>query len=230
MTHLILSGFHDPDSERLAAAVAAAHPDWTAKRASDDLDELLQPDAATDTVALVWCLTTSAAHSGRVANHLAARGCSVIVVTQDTELRGYDVASGNLEFCFNPFATDEVLTRIDVARSRKAHRKPNVIVQGELAINPETFDVRLSGRPIDLTYKEYELLKLLASSPGRVYKREEILDRIWGEDYFGGTRTVDVHVRRLRSKLEDVSHDIIETMWRVGYRFSVPDAPAAAAE
>ena len=70
-----------------------------------------------------------------------------------------------------------------------------------------------------LAFKEYELLKLMAANPGRVYSRETLLEQVWGYQYFGGTRTVDVHIRRLRSKIEDASHTFIDTVWNVGYRF-----------
>ena len=83
------------------------------------------------------------------------------------------------------------------------------------------------GRIVELTFKEYELLKLLASNSGRVYSREALLDQIWGYDYYGGDRTVDVHVRRLRSKIEDSTHTFIETVRNIGYRFKkTPGNPA----
>ncbi|MEX2599619.1 MAG: response regulator transcription factor [Dehalococcoidia bacterium] len=94
-----------------------------------------------------------------------------------------------------------------------------VIRAGDLVINTNRYDVFLSGKPVLLTFKEYELLKLLAGNPGRVYSREALLEQVWGYQYFGGTRTVDVHVRRLRSKIEDASHTFIDTVWNVGYRF-----------
>lgn len=72
---------------------------------------------------------------------------------------------------------------------------------------------------MDLTYKEYELLRFLASRPGRVFTREALLSQVWGYDYFGGSRTVDVHIRRLRAKIEDASHSFIDTVRGVGYRF-----------
>jgi DNA-binding response OmpR family regulator len=87
----------------------------------------------------------------------------------------------------------------------------------------DRYEVTLVGRKIDLTYKEYELLKYLAMNPGRVFSREALLRSVWEYDYFGGTRTVDVHVRRLRSKIDDVKNGFIETVWNVGYRFRAPD-------
>ena len=95
----------------------------------------------------------------------------------------------------------------------------NRILRGDLAIDVDNCEVSLGGRLIELTYKEYELLKFLASSPGRVHTRETLLDRVWGYDYYGGDRTVDVHIRRLRSKIEDSSHTFIDTVRNVGYRF-----------
>ncbi|MBH66103.1 MAG: hypothetical protein CL784_06280 [Chloroflexi bacterium] len=98
----------------------------------------------------------------------------------------------------------------------------NIIVHGELVIDCDRYEVTRSGRKVDLTYKEYELLKYLASNPGRVFSRESLLRSVWEYDYFGGTRTVDVHIRRLRSKIDDVSNHFIETQWNVGYRFRSP--------
>ena len=77
----------------------------------------------------------------------------------------------------------------------------------------------MDNRIIDLTFKEYELLKLMATNRGRVFTRDNLLDKIWGYDYFGGDRTVDVHIRRLRSKIEDANHSYIETVRNIGYKF-----------
>ena len=93
---------------------------------------------------------------------------------------------------------------------------------GDLSINHTNYEVAVSGRSVNLRFKEYELLLLMATNPGRVYTREQLLERIWGYDYLGGTRTVDVHIRRLRSKIEDRDHQFIETVWNVGYKFKDP--------
>ena len=220
----MLFGFGDPDSERLAADVIAAHPDMVPVRAdSDGLAESSANDANGGGIALVWCLGGSTAHGRIVTNRVAAEGNPVVAITNDVDSRGFNFQSNNLEVCFNPYSSDEVLARIDAAIARATRSEQSIIRQGDLTINVDNFDVQLSGSSVELTYKEYELLKLLASNPGRVFRREDILRRIWGDDYFGGTRTVDVHVRRLRSKLDDVSHEVIETMWRVGYRFASPE-------
>jgi len=91
--------------------------------------------------------------------------------------------------------------------------------RGDLAINTATCEVSLGGRLIELTFKEYTLLKFLAANPGRVHTREVLLNKVWGYDYYGGDRTVDVHVRRLRSKIEDANHAFIDTVRNIGYRF-----------
>ncbi|EAP97056.1 transcriptional regulatory protein [Janibacter sp. HTCC2649] len=103
------------------------------------------------------------------------------------------------------------------------------ITAGVLVIDEATYSVKLRGKALDLTYKEFELLKYLAQHPGRVFTRAQLLQEVWGYDYFGGTRTVDVHVRRLRAKLGSDHETLIGTVRNVGYRF-VPEEAEAAAE
>ncbi|GAA2567829.1 two-component system response regulator GlnR [Winogradskya consettensis] len=95
---------------------------------------------------------------------------------------------------------------------------------GELSIDPETYAAKLRGRPLDLTYKEFELLRFLAQHPGQVFTRAQLLRDVWGYDYFGGTRTVDVHVRRLRAKLGTEFESMIGTVRQVGYKLVLPPA------
>lgn len=98
----------------------------------------------------------------------------------------------------------------------------HLIRSGEVTIDEASYTARLGGRALDLTFKEFELLKYLAQHPGRVFTREQLLQEVWGYDYFGGTRTVDVHVRRLRAKLGADNEMLIGTVRNVGYRFVVP--------
>ena len=86
-------------------------------------------------------------------------------------------------------------------------------------LNLETYQAAIDGRPLDLTYMEYELLKFLSSNPGRVFTRETLLSRVWGYEYYGGARTVDVHIRRLRAKLGEEYAGLIQTVRSVGYKF-----------
>ena len=96
---------------------------------------------------------------------------------------------------------------------------PDVIRQGALAIDTAGYRVFVDGTLVELTFKEYELVRFLATHPNRVYTRETLLDKVWGYDYFGGARTVDVHIRRIRSKIEVGGHTFIETVRSVGYCF-----------
>ena len=119
----------------------------------------------------------------------------------------------------------EVEARLRLAVGRltqaAAGSTSGLIKAGELSIDPDTYAAKLKGRPLDLTYKEFELLKFLAQHPGRVFTRDQLLREVWGYDYFGGTRTVDVHVRRLRAKLGSEYESMIGTVRQVGYKFVV---------
>ena len=113
--------------------------------------------------------------------------------------------------------------RLAVGRLNSATAASGGLIRaGELTIDPDTYAAKLKGRPLDLTYKEFELLKFLAQHPGRVFTRDQLLREVWGYDYFGGTRTVDVHVRRLRAKLGSEYESMIGTVRQVGYKFVVP--------
>ena len=101
---------------------------------------------------------------------------------------------------------------------------PEEIRNGDVAIDEASYTAKVGGRVLDLTYKEFELLKFLAQHPGRVFTRAQLLQEVWGYDYFGGTRTVDVHVRRLRAKLGAEHESVIGTVRNVGYRFVAADA------
>jgi len=129
----------------------------------------------------------------------------------------------------------EARIRLGIGRRALANRSGSreEIRAGELVIDEDGYTARLPTRTLDLTFKEFELLKYLAQHPGRVYSRAQLLQEVWGYDYFGGTRTVDVHVRRLRAKLGPEHELLIGTVRNVGYRFVVPpreDRPADAEE
>ncbi len=121
------------------------------------------------------------------------------------------------EFVLSPWAEGELLLRLE--RRLGPAPSPDVIRFGDLSIDLVRYEVTLAGKRVELTFKEYQLLKFLASHPGRVFTREALLAQLWDYDYFGGERTVDVHIRRLRSKIEDQAHTFIETVRGVGYRF-----------
>lgn len=129
----------------------------------------------------------------------------------------------------------EVATRLRLLTERERGRatlaqavpEGSRIEVGELAIDPAGYTVRLRGRTLDLTYKEFELLKYLALHPGHVFTRAQLLQEVWGYDYYGGTRTVDVHVRRLRAKLGTEHEALIGTVRNVGYLFEAPEEERA---
>jgi len=121
----------------------------------------------------------------------------------------------------------EVHARLRLLESRtNSSANSGMISLGELTIEEDTYTARLRGRPLELTYKEFELLKFLAQHPGRVFTREQLVTEVWGYDFFGGTRTVDVHVRRLRAKLGPEHEALIGTVRNVGYKMVPPSRSA----
>lgn len=124
------------------------------------------------------------------------------------------------DFCLDPFHPRELEARLRHLLWRAGgSTSPDLVAYDQLALNLETYQAAIAGRPLDLTYMEYELLKFLAQHPGRVFTREQLLSRVWGYEYYGGARTVDVHVRRLRAKLGEEHAGLIQTVRSVGYRF-----------
>ena len=123
------------------------------------------------------------------------------------------------DFCLSPFHPRELEARLKhgLWLSGKG-TQAELIEYGPLILNLETYQAVIEKRPLDLTFMEYELLKFLATRPGKVFTRETLLSRVWGYEYYGGARTVDVHIRRLRAKLGE-EHNLIHTVRSVGYRF-----------
>jgi DNA-binding response OmpR family regulator len=121
------------------------------------------------------------------------------------------------DFLVEPATDAELWLRL--RRFSTAEGDGHSIQVGGLVIHPQSYEVFIDGRPMQLTFKEYELLKFLAAHPERVWDRQALLNRIWAYDYFGGTRTVDVHIRRLRAKLGPRYADLIQTVRQVGYKF-----------
>jgi len=128
------------------------------------------------------------------------------------------------DYMVKPFSPRELVARVRAILRRAAEagsRKDDLIVVGDLVINPKSHEVRVRGKKVDLTLKEYQLLKFLAENPGRVFTREVLLDRLWEGGYFGDTRTIDVHIRHLREKIEEDPSNphYILTVRGVGYKF-----------
>jgi DNA-binding response OmpR family regulator len=155
-------------------------------------------------------------------------GCPIIVIATEGGLSAVSADWGIDDVLLDTSGPAEVDARIRIAMGKHqafmAQSDPHSgeIRTGDVVIDEASYTARLKGNALDLTFKEFELLKYLAQHPGRVFTRAQLLQEIWGYDYFGGTRTVDVHIRRLRSKLGPEFEAIIGTVRNVGYRFTMP--------
>jgi len=157
--------------------------------------------------------------------------CKILVTTGVTVPVLLVLTEGGLTAVQSDWGVDDVIlesagpaeadARIRLAIGRLTEDKSSSKIQTSgVIIDEASYSAKVHGRPLDLTYKEFELLRFFASHPSRVFTREQLLSEVWGYDYFGGTRTVDVHVRRLRAKLGDLE-SLIGTVRNVGYRFNV---------
>jgi DNA-binding response OmpR family regulator len=161
--------------------------------------------------------------------HATGLGVPLLAVVSESGLVALSADWGLDDVVLASAGPAEIEARLRLAVGRQGQANSNeggLIRAGELAIDPDTYAAKLKGRPLDLTYKEFELLKFLAQHPGRVFTRDQLLREVWGYDYFGGTRTVDVHVRRLRAKLGSEYESMIGTVRQVGYKFVVPPSRA----
>jgi len=150
----------------------------------------------------------------------AADSPAVIAIIGPEQMAAFDPAQSPDDFILAGAAPAELCARVRQALWRRSRvDDKNTVKCGELVMDLANYTVHVAGRPVELTYKEYELLRFLATNRDRVFSRETLLSKVWGYDFFGGARTVDVHVRRLRSKIEDRHNTFIETVRNVGYRF-----------
>jgi DNA-binding response OmpR family regulator len=148
------------------------------------------------------------------------RKIPIIVLVTGEKLNDLDSNTTIDDFVVKPWEATEVTARINrILRQKGSIDSEDIIKCGDLAIDLAKCEVSISGKQIILTFKEYQLLKFLASDQGKVFTRESLLSKVWGWDYYGGDRTVDVHIRRLRSKIEDPTHTFIQTVRNIGYRF-----------
>ena len=161
--------------------------------------------------------------AGMIRGSRRLRSTVVMAIVPDHHLTSFSLRDEVDDFVVAPLREAELRARLTRLFAR-IHEAPSAtaVVAGELTIDPATYDVTLSGARVDLTLKEYELLKYLVTNPGRVFTRDQLLDSVWGYDYVGGTRTVDVHIRRLRAKLGELGETAIDTVRGVGYSFRPP--------
>ncbi len=195
------------------------------RTAPTEVSSLLE--AGTADIAIVDARTDLAAARG-LCSLLGTTGTSVPVVAVVNEggLVAVNVEWGLDEILLPGTGPAEIDARLRLLIGRRGgvadQESVGKVTLGELVIDEGTYTARLRGRPLDLTYKEFELLKFLAQHPGRVFSRDQLLREVWGFDYFGGHRTVDVHVRRLRAKLGSEYESMIGTVRQVGYKLVLP--------
>jgi DNA-binding response OmpR family regulator len=210
-----------PALDLLPHAVRVATPDdWNRAPGGPDVDAVLVDAAANLNQARATCRRVRAS---------AAR-VPLIALVREAGLVSVAVDWGVDDFVLTTSGPTEVATRLSMAVSRRgteAATGQELIHIGDLTIDPHSYTIKLRGESLALTYKEFELLRFLAQQPGRVFSRDQLLREVWGYDYFGGSRTVDVHVRRLRAKLGPRCETMIGTVRQVGYKFVAPPAAGA---
>ncbi len=148
----------------------------------------------------------------------------VVLIVDYTQIKTADLPPGVQEVLYRPLRLDEAVVRLEhlFKRTHKINEK-NLIQKGRLTMDIAKYEVSVGSKKIDLTFTEFELLKFLCSHPGVVFTREVLLNKVWGYEYYGGTRTVDVHIRRLRSKIENPRSIFIDTVRNIGYKFIVEE-------
>ena len=220
---LLLTHALQPSAEVLPALGLLAH---TVRAAPAEVSALL--DAPRVDVLLVDA-RRDLPHARSLCRVLRTTGvdCPVLLVTTEGGLAAVSADWGIDDVLLDTAGPAEVEARLRLALSRRAAESGEddaltEIRRGDVTIDEATYTARVRGRVLDLTFKEFELLKYLAQHPGRVFTRAQLLQEVWGYDYFGGTRTVDVHVRRLRAKLGPEHETLIGTVRNVGYRFVLP--------
>ena len=216
----VLLVFPDPPPPELVRTLDLAGYGWGAISTTDDVaDE--EPDegwagavvSATDDPDVAWSVCRALRKRDEPIE-------PVLVVVSGAQLNDLDSRDELFDdFLIGPFHPRELEARLKHLLWRTGRGpSPEVVEYGTLVLNLETYQAAIDGRPLDLTFMEYELLKYLASHPGKVFTREALLNRVWGYEYYGGARTVDVHVRRLRAKLGEEHANLIQTVRSVGYK------------
>ncbi|MDC0034910.1 response regulator transcription factor [Chloroflexi bacterium] len=195
---------------------------------SSDIETFVdQAEAAKHTpLVFIYLSFLKKQHISRILDLCKTGNVPTMAVISRDDLMSLDTELHITDFLVQPFPEEDLIMRsiFSIKRAKIDLIEDELIIRGDLTINPSNYEVLINNNRINLRFKEYELLLLLASNPGRVYDRATLLNQIWGYDYFGGTRTVDVHIRRLRSKIEINSENpYIETIWNVGYRFRSSD-------
>ncbi len=212
--------YPDPPPAALAAALDSACLPW--KSASDPAGPAAMDATDSWPGAVVWAAQDPEAGFAacRALRRRQDPPMPILILVSPAQL-GHLPGREDLfdDFALWPPTEGELEARLSRLLWRQHPGGAEVVHYGPLALNLETYQAVLAGRPLDLTYMEYELLRFLATHPGKVFTREALLSQVWGYEYYGGARTVDVHVRRLRAKLGEEHASLISTVRSVGYRF-----------
>ena len=231
---LLLTNAMTPSADVLPALGLLAH---SVRVAPLEVSALLDETTASATDAILVDARRDLVQARSLCRLLRTTGASAPVFAILTEggLVALTAEWGVDDVLLDTAGPAEVDARLRLATGRVASvaeeaGEPGVVRAGELTIDEGTYTCRLKGRALDLTFKEFELLKYLAQHPGRVFTRAQLLQEVWGYDYYGGTRTVDVHVRRLRAKLGAEHEQLIGTVRHVGYKFVTPPLAALPAD
>ena len=224
MELLLMTNATNPSADALPALGLLAH---TVRVAPLDVTVLLDNDPGD--VVLVDARTDLVQTRGFI-RLLATTGIAapIIAIVQEGGLIAVSSDWGMDDFILDTAGPTELEARLRFALTNRLAVEQDeiqIVTRGDLTIEEESYSARIKSRSLDLTYKEFELLKYLAQHPGRVFSRGQLLQEVWGYDYFGGTRTVDVHVRRLRAKLGNEHEALIGTVRNVGYKFVTPREP-----
>jgi len=213
--------FPDPAPPALAQALDLAGYPWKAASSSDAADRLEPEDGWSGAIVAADDDPDGAFALCRALRKRDLPFEPLLLLAASPQLTDLELRDDLFDdFCLTPFQPRELEARLAHLFWRTGRgTRPELVEYGPLVLNLETYQAAVGGRPLDLTYMEYELLKFLATHPGKVFTRETLLSRVWGYEYYGGARTVDVHIRRLRAKLGEEHANLISTVRSVGYRF-----------
>jgi DNA-binding response OmpR family regulator len=213
--------FPDPAPAVVAQALALASYTWKAVGSLDEAEDAEPEDGWSGGVVCADELPDAAFGLCRSLRKRDVPFAPLLLLLSPQQLGALELREDLFDdFCATPCDPRELEARLSHLFWRTGRGlRPELVEYGPLVLNLETYQASVATKPLSLTFMEYELLKFLATHPGKVFTRETLLSRVWGYEYYGGARTVDVHVRRLRAKLGEEHANLISTVRSVGYRF-----------
>ena len=216
--------FPDPAPPELAQALDLGGYPWKSAASAEDAARIEPDDGWAGAIVVADADPDAAFTMCRTLRRRDVPLEPVLLLVSGVQLADLELRDDLFDdFCLTPFHPRELEARLKHLFWRTGSgTRPELVEYGPLVLNLETYQAAIEAKPLDLTYMEYELLKFLATNPGKVFTREILLSRVWGYEYYGGARTVDVHIRRLRAKLGEEHANLIQTVRSVGYKFGQP--------